>query len=149
MLNNLGLALGTNLKFYTIVEKALQLKVKTFLELNPTFVEVTGEELVEGGGGGVLFGPPILNKVKKLLFCRAGNLFFKKNLFKMKFIFWRIRKHCFFSRFWTFKRKTLLRLTELLAYYRNSVNYLSWDSLIHVFINTHLHYHCFIFNETC
>ena len=51
MLNNLGLALGTNLKFYTIVEKALQLKVKTCLELIPTFVEVTGEELVEGGGG--------------------------------------------------------------------------------------------------
>ena len=57
MLNNLGLALGTNLKFYTIVEKALQLKVKTFLELNPTFVEVTGEELVEGGGGGAFWSP--------------------------------------------------------------------------------------------
>ena len=41
--NNLGLALGTNLKFCSSVAKGL----------NPTFVEVTGEKLVGGG----LFAP--------------------------------------------------------------------------------------------
>ena len=44
--NNLGLALGMALKFHTIVAKMLKLKVKKFLELIPTFVEVTGEKLV-------------------------------------------------------------------------------------------------------
>ena len=41
--NNLGLALGTNLKFCSSVAKGL----------NPTFLEVTGEKLVGGG----LFAP--------------------------------------------------------------------------------------------
>ena len=44
--NNLGLALGTILKFYTSVAKRLKLKVRKFLGLIPTFVEVTGEKLV-------------------------------------------------------------------------------------------------------
>ena len=59
--NNLGLALGMNLKFYTSVEKELELKVRKFYGLVPTFVEVTWEKLVRGG----LFGPPspILNRV--------------------------------------------------------------------------------------
>ena len=52
--NNLGLALCTNLKFYTRVEKGLKLKVRKFWGLIPTFVEVTGEKLVGGWG---LFGP--------------------------------------------------------------------------------------------
>ena len=47
--NNFGLALGTNLKFYTSVAKGLKLKVRNFLGLNRTFVEVTGEKLVRGG----------------------------------------------------------------------------------------------------
>ena len=51
--NNLGLALGMALKFYTSLTKGLKLKVRTFERLIPTFVEVTGEELV----GGDLFGP--------------------------------------------------------------------------------------------
>ena len=59
--NNLGLALGTNLKFYTSVAKGLKLKVRKFLGLIPTFLEVTGEKLV---GGGDPFLPPILNRVK-------------------------------------------------------------------------------------
>ena len=59
--NNLGLALGTKLKFYTSVAKGLKLKVKKFLGLIPTFVEVRGEKLLGG-----LFGP-ILNRVKCLL----------------------------------------------------------------------------------
>ena len=46
--NNLGLALGTNLKFYTSVAKRLKLKVRKFWGLISTFVEVTGEKLVAG-----------------------------------------------------------------------------------------------------
>ena len=44
--NNLGLALGENLKFYTSVAKGLKVKVRKFLGLIPTFVEVTGKKLV-------------------------------------------------------------------------------------------------------
>ena len=52
--NNLGLALGIKLAFYTSVVKGLKLKLKRFLGLIPTFVEVTKENLV----GGILFAPP-------------------------------------------------------------------------------------------
>ena len=55
--NNLGLALGTNLKFYASLTKGL--KVRKFWGLIRTFIEVTGEKLVEGA-----FLPPILNRVK-------------------------------------------------------------------------------------
>ena len=61
--NNLGLALGTNLQFYTSLSKGLKLKVKKFGGLTPTFIEVTEEKLV----GGRAFLPPfplILNRVK-------------------------------------------------------------------------------------
>ena len=51
--NNLGLAPGTNLKFYTSVAKGFKLKVRKLLGLNPIFVEVTGENLVGG-----TFPPP-------------------------------------------------------------------------------------------
>ena len=44
--NNLGLALGTNLKFYTSLLKGLKLKVRKFWGLVLTFIEVTGEKLV-------------------------------------------------------------------------------------------------------
>ena len=44
--NNLGLALGIALKFYTSVAKELKLKVRTFLGLIPTFGEVTWEKMV-------------------------------------------------------------------------------------------------------
>ena len=47
--NNLGLALGTNLKLYTSLSKELKLKVRKFWRVIPTFVEVTGEKLVGGG----------------------------------------------------------------------------------------------------
>ena len=53
--NNLGLALGTNLKLYTSLSKGLKLKVKKFWGLIFTFVEVTGEKLV-----GVVFLVPHL-----------------------------------------------------------------------------------------
>ena len=53
--NNLGLALGTNLKFCTSVAKGFKLKVWKFWGPNPTFVEVTGEN-----------PPPILNRVKSI-----------------------------------------------------------------------------------
>ena len=56
--NNLGLALGANLKFYTSLSKGLNLKVRKFWGLIPTFVEVTGEKLV-----GRPFCPSILNQV--------------------------------------------------------------------------------------
>ena len=62
---NLGLALGTNLKFYTSVEKGPELKVRKLWELTPLFVEVTGEKLL---GGSLLPPPPqppILNRVNK------------------------------------------------------------------------------------
>ena len=68
--NNLELARGTNLIFYTSVAKGLKLKVRKLWSLTPTFVEVTGEKLVEG-----LFGtPPILNRVnlRKTLFLERG-----------------------------------------------------------------------------
>ena len=47
--NNLGLALGTNLKCYISVAKGVKLKVRIFWRLIPTFVEVTGEKPVGGG----------------------------------------------------------------------------------------------------
>ena len=46
--NNLGLALGTNLKFYTSVAKGLKLKVRRSGGLILTFVEVTGKKLLWG-----------------------------------------------------------------------------------------------------
>ena len=46
--NNLRLAPGANLKFYTSVAKDLKLKFKKFWGLIPTFLEVTGEKLVWG-----------------------------------------------------------------------------------------------------
>ena len=52
--NNLGLALGVNLKFYTSVAKGLKLKVRKFWGLILTFVEITF----------VGAPPPILNRVK-------------------------------------------------------------------------------------
>ena len=59
--NNLGLAQGIALKFYTSVAKGLKLKVRKFWGLIPTFVEVTGEKLVGGPFCPTLF---ILNRVK-------------------------------------------------------------------------------------
>ena len=53
--NNLGLALGTNVKFYTSVAKGLKLKVRRFWGLILTFIEVTGKKLVGG-----TFLPPLL-----------------------------------------------------------------------------------------
>ena len=47
--NNFGLALGTNLTFYTSVLKGLTIKIRKFWRLNPTFVEVSGG----------LFAPPL------------------------------------------------------------------------------------------
>ena len=44
--NNLGLALGMALEFYT---RLLKLKVRKFCGLIPTFIKITGEELVEEG----------------------------------------------------------------------------------------------------
>ena len=46
--NNLELALGTNLKFYTSVAKGFELKARKFWGLIPTFGEVTEKKLVRG-----------------------------------------------------------------------------------------------------
>ena len=46
--NNLGLAPGTNLKFYTSVAKGLKLKVRKCWGLILTFAEVAGEKLIGG-----------------------------------------------------------------------------------------------------
>ena len=62
--NNLGLALGTNLKFYTSVAKGLKLKVRMFCRLIPTFVEVTAEKLLGRPFCPPPSPPPILNRVK-------------------------------------------------------------------------------------
>ena len=56
MFNNLGLALGTNLKFYTSVAKKLKLKSRKFRGLISAFVEATGEKLA--GGGEAFLAPP-------------------------------------------------------------------------------------------
>ena len=45
----MGLALGINLKFYISLSKGLKLKVRKFLGLILTLVEVTVEKLVRGG----------------------------------------------------------------------------------------------------
>ena len=45
----MGLALGTNWKFYTSVTKGSKLKFRKFWGLVPTFAEVTGEKLVVEG----------------------------------------------------------------------------------------------------
>ena len=72
--NNLELALCANLKFYTTVVKGLKLKVRMFLGLTPTFLEVTGEKLV----GGPFCPPPpspILNRVNTCKYHHAEALF--------------------------------------------------------------------------
>ena len=51
--NNLELALGMTLTFYSRVAKGLKLNVRKFCGLSPTFVEVKGEKLV----GGTFFAP--------------------------------------------------------------------------------------------
>ena len=73
--NNLGLALGTNLKLYTSVAKGLKLKVRKFGSLIPTFVEVTGKKTGRG-----TFLPPILNRVniKDLVLSRIISCFIIK-----------------------------------------------------------------------
>ena len=60
----MGLALGTNLKFYTCVAKGSKLKVRKFWGIIPAFVEFTGEKLV-GRTSLPPPLPPILNRVKK------------------------------------------------------------------------------------
>ena len=66
-------ALVMALKSYTIVVKGLKLKVRKFLGLIPTFIEVTGEKLVGG-----LFAPPphpIKNRVNLKLKVQLRNTY--------------------------------------------------------------------------
>ena len=55
-LNNLGLAPGMSLKFFTAVAKSLKLKVRKFLGLI-----TTREKLVQGGEGGEGFDVLVLS----------------------------------------------------------------------------------------
>ena len=64
MLVEVGLALSTNLKFYTSLSKVLKLKVIKFCGHILTFAEVAGEKLVGGGEVCLPPPPPILNRVK-------------------------------------------------------------------------------------
>ena len=57
LFNNFGLALGMNLKFYISVAQRLKVKVRKFLGLFPSFLEVIEEKLVGG-----LFLPPAHSK---------------------------------------------------------------------------------------
>ena len=77
--NNLELALGMNLKFYTSVGKGLKVKIRQFYGLVPTVVEVTGEKLVGWGG---LFGPP---SWIGLMDCLIEKLY---HSLKMKIVLW-------------------------------------------------------------
>ena len=61
--NYLGLALDMNLKFYNSATKGLTLKVRKFLGVVPSFVEVTGEKLVGRAFLPSCPLPPILNRV--------------------------------------------------------------------------------------
>ena len=47
--NNLGLALGANLKVYTSVAKRVKTKSQKVLGVIRTFVEITGEKTGRGG----------------------------------------------------------------------------------------------------
>ena len=70
--NNLGLALGMTLKFYTSVTKGLKLKVRKFLGLSPTFVEFTGKKLL---GGGPCFASCIMRKFQNFVIDERNSVF--------------------------------------------------------------------------
>ena len=61
--NNLGLATGANLKFYTGLSKGLTLKVRKFWGLILTFVDVTGGKLVGGLFATPHHPPPISKRI--------------------------------------------------------------------------------------
>ena len=61
--DNLGLALGTNLKFYTSVAKGLKLKERKFWELIPMFLEITEENRGKTGRGSTPLNDAILTNI--------------------------------------------------------------------------------------
>ena len=75
--NNLGLTLGTKLRFYTSVRKGLKLRVREFCGLIPTFVGVTGEKLVRGGGGDFLLASPPPLDIECYFTCGANQTYGK------------------------------------------------------------------------
>ena len=66
--NNLGLALGRALKFYSCVAKGLKLKHRKFLGLIPTFVKLQVENWQVN-----LFAPPALPHLNRI----GNNEFYK------------------------------------------------------------------------
>ena len=91
------------MKFYNCEAKGLKLKVRKFLGLSPTFVEVTGEKLVGG-----LFAPPppsILNRINYFgggyVNCRAGIWWaeYESDFNWLQITAWRVSKYGGF--FWS------------------------------------------------
>ena len=76
---NLGLAQGAALTFYISVAKEGKLKVRKFWGLIPTFVEVTGEQLV-GEGFLKMFGDFSRLSMKDLKKCYLHDLDFASQL---------------------------------------------------------------------
>ena len=85
MTSNLGLAVGMALKFYKSVIRELKRNVGKIKGLILTFVEVTWEKLVVGGGG--FSSPTTLNRVKVKRAQEAReNQFLFQNVQKMRFL---------------------------------------------------------------
>ena len=91
--NNLGLALGVNLKFYTSVAKELKLRARKFWGLIYTFAEVTEEKpnRVKVSGLFLPITSPILVTFIRLLACnlRKASVYFytKTHLLPLLFFF--------------------------------------------------------------
>ena len=119
--NNLGLPLGTNLKFYTSLSKGLKLKVRKFWRLIPTVVEVTGEKLVQGPFCAPM---PILNRVKACV--RYFSLFLKdeciSSLVRTKYIEKKFSLQLFFL-------PTVSRTFILLGYQPRATHFLETSCL--------------------
>ena len=76
--NYLGLALGMAQKSYASVEKDLKLKVRKCWKLIPSFVKVTGEELV----GSLFASYPIQDRVNSEIHIHLHNMKIQKYEFK-------------------------------------------------------------------
>ena len=73
--SNLGLALGTTLKFYNSVAKGLKLKARKFWGLSSTFVEVTWEKLV---GGAKRFHPSACRSLRRRAILKIPSTVFRE-----------------------------------------------------------------------
>ena len=74
-INNVGLTLGINFRFYISVEKRLKLKVRKLWGLIPTFAEVTGEKLVERAFLHLPLPPHPDQPYRILMICGSGFIY--------------------------------------------------------------------------